>query len=151
MEKDMLILVSDFSTYPSGRDNRDGDFNGSRFRKEVLAPAIKDALARGCRVVVSLANVMSFGSSFLEEAFGGLVRDEKTSKQDIKRVLDVLSGPSENDRYRDAILRWLQGDDSVDLQAAAAEAGTSNNWSTQAERFLRGMRGMRQCKAVANG
>lgn len=107
MGQDMLIAVADFSTYPSGRDSRDGDFNGTRFREEILVPAVKSALADESKVVVSLANVMSFGSSFLEEAFGGLIRDGRFSKVDLKRVLLVDSGPSENDRYRDAILRYI--------------------------------------------
>ena len=107
MGKDMLISVADFSTYPSGRDQNDGEFNGTRFRKDVLVPAVKAALASGSRVVVSLANVMSFGSSFLDEAFGGLVRYEKIPKGDLKRVLFVEPGAAENDRYRDAILRYI--------------------------------------------
>jgi hypothetical protein len=108
MEKDMLIAVADFSTYPSGRDQRDGDFNGTKFRQDVLVPALRDALSRGSKVVVSLANVMSFGSSFLEEAFGGLIRNEKFSKSDIKRTLKVEVGAAENDRYRDAIFRYIE-------------------------------------------
>ena len=74
----------------------------------MLVPALRDAISRGSKVVVSLANVMSFGSSFLEEAFGGLIRNEKFSKTEIKRTLSVEPGPSENDRYREAILRYIE-------------------------------------------
>lgn len=107
MEHDVVILVSDFSTYPSGRNDRDGPDNGERFRKTVLLPAIKAALKSGSRVVVSLANVMSFGSSFLEEAFAGLVRHESVGKADLKRVLHLEPGAAVNERYKDAILRYI--------------------------------------------
>lgn len=104
----MLISIADFSTYPSGRYEKDGDANGTKFRVEILAPAVKKALQNSAKVVVSLANVMSFGSSFLEEAFGGLVREEHFSKRDLQRVLEVDPGAAENVRYRDAILRYIE-------------------------------------------
>lgn len=102
-----MIAIADFSTYPSGRNDVDGDYNGARFRREELVPVIQRAIANGFTVVVSLANVMSFGSSFLEEAFGGLIREENFSKSDIRRVLEIDAGPAENARYREAILRYI--------------------------------------------
>lgn len=107
MENDLEIAIADFAQYPSGRDERDGEFNGARFRTTILAPAVRAALESGSRVIISLSNVMSFGSSFLEEAFGGLVRKEQISRTDLKKVLHIEAGPSQNDRYRDAIYRYI--------------------------------------------
>jgi hypothetical protein len=108
MEQRDMISIAEFSKYPSGRDSKDGEFNGTRFRQDILAPAIRRAIAGGFTVVVSLASVMSFGSSFLEEAFGGLVRKENISKGDLKRVLEVDAGAVENARYKEAILRYIE-------------------------------------------
>jgi|TARA_R100000049_G_C1940400_1_gene84473 hypothetical protein len=107
VENRVLISIADFSTYPSGRDERDGPFNGAKFRETVLKPAFQKAEQTGAKVVVSLSNVMSFGSSFLEEAFGGLVREGIFTKKVIKETLVLEPGSDVNLRYRDAILRYI--------------------------------------------
>lgn len=91
-----------------GRDEKDSEFNGTKFRKTILAPAIREAIESHAKVIISLANVMSFGSSFLEEAFAGLVRKESISKKDLQSVLKIEAGARENERYRDAILRYIE-------------------------------------------
>lgn len=65
-----MISILNFSENPSGRYTTDGPNSGERFRNEVLVPALKT----GMGITVSLDGALGFGSSFLEEAFGGLVR-----------------------------------------------------------------------------
>lgn len=68
----MLISVAkQFSATPAGRYRSDGPFPGEKFRDEILAPALRKS---GEIVVVDLDGTAGYGSSFLEEAFGGLVR-----------------------------------------------------------------------------
>lgn len=69
--KSTIHLVKDFSKEPFGRFPSDGPNSGERFRKEFLVPAIRS----GGQVCVDLSGAY-YGSSFLEEAFGGLVREE---------------------------------------------------------------------------
>lgn len=68
-----MITVSvarDFTRYPSGRYTSNGTTSGQGFRERFLeAP-----LQRGESVTVDLDGTVGYGSSFLEEAFGGLVR-----------------------------------------------------------------------------
>ena len=64
-------VAKEFSRYPAGRYFADGDFTGQAFRTKFLVPALK----RKQQIVVELDGVRGYGSSFLEEAFGGLVRD----------------------------------------------------------------------------
>ena len=98
----LIDVASEFSAYPAGRDDRDGPYNGTRFRDDVLLPRLRDTIAAGGTLVVQLDGVRSFGSSFLEEAFGGLVRSGLSPK-DINEHLELrLDGPG-RDRYISAI------------------------------------------------
>ncbi|MCP3895084.1 MAG: STAS-like domain-containing protein [Bacteroides sp.] len=108
MKDEIMLLVADFSKYPSGRDDLDGSFNGEKYRRTVLIPALNAAIEAKRTVCVSLKGVMSFGSSFLEEAFGGLVRKEGFSKQQLKEVLRIDSGKSNLQRYENAIWTYIQ-------------------------------------------
>ena len=66
-----ITVAKDFAQYPFGRFRTDGDYSGQRFREEFLEKELK----RGADVVtVVLDGARGLGSSFLEEAFGGLVR-----------------------------------------------------------------------------
>ena len=60
----------DFTRFPAGRDLKDGPYCGEVFRDKFLRPS----LDKRTRVRVKLDSALSYGSSFLEEAFGGLVR-----------------------------------------------------------------------------
>lgn len=108
MVESVTIKLSDFSKFPSGRDDNDGDYNGRRYRETILAPAILEAIRTGGRICISLDGVLSFGSSFLEEAFGGLVRHGIASKKDILTVLDIDSGIPSYDRYRNIIFEHIK-------------------------------------------
>lgn len=66
----MINIDREFSPFPAGRYREDGPFSGQAFREDVLAPALKSFP----NVHVSLDGTLGLGSSFLEEAFGGLVR-----------------------------------------------------------------------------
>jgi hypothetical protein len=107
MRQEIMINIADFSAYPSGRDEVDGDYNGTRFRTDYLLPAITEALDSGDKVIVTLDNVKSMGSSFLEEAFGGLVRKEQLNKGQIKSVLEIRTERPSFSRYVDAIWRYI--------------------------------------------
>jgi hypothetical protein len=66
----VIDIGKDFSRYPAGRYQTDGPFNGESFRAKFLEPALKNKE----RITITLDNTAGYGSSFLEEAFGGLVR-----------------------------------------------------------------------------
>lgn len=70
-----LSIAERFSRYPVGRVQADSDYNGTRFRKEFLVPELRK-LGSTDRLEVSFDGLEGAGSSFLEEAFGGLIRIE---------------------------------------------------------------------------
>ena len=65
-----ICIAKDYSRSPAGRYESDGPFSGERFRTAFLVPAIQDKR----NLVIELDGTRGYGSSFLEEAFGGLVR-----------------------------------------------------------------------------
>lgn len=64
----------DFTRYPGPRYRKDGPFSGEEFRERLLEPALRKAVAEREDLVVVLDGVAGYGSSFLDEAFAGLLR-----------------------------------------------------------------------------
>jgi hypothetical protein len=79
-----ISIARDYSETPIGRYLDDSDFNGEKFRETIL----RDALSEG-ELEVDLDGVEGFGSSFLEEAFGGLVRKGYFVKQELHQKLKI--------------------------------------------------------------
>lgn len=63
-------IARDFTRYPSGRKKQNGTTSGEGFREKFL----EEPLSKGEKVVIEFDGTIGYGSSFLEEAFGGLVR-----------------------------------------------------------------------------
>ncbi len=71
-----------FSRFPAGRYLADGPASGERFREDVLRPL----LAQGFDILIQLDDALGYGSSFLEEAFGGLVRGGVAAEELLRRI-----------------------------------------------------------------
>lgn len=82
----VINVARDFSRYPAGRYVDDGPYSGAAFRDGILIPALK----AGELIAVELDGVRGYGSSFLEEAFGGLVRNGFSSDQ-IRQLVTLKS------------------------------------------------------------
>tara|TARA_R110002020_G_scaffold10801_22_gene41093 strand:- start:17021 stop:17338 length:318 start_codon:yes stop_codon:yes gene_type:complete len=65
-----INVARDFSKFPAGRYKAKGKGSGQEFRDKFLVPAL-DAKER---VIIELDGAAGYPPSFLEEAFGGLVR-----------------------------------------------------------------------------
>lgn len=78
-----IEIATDFSDVPAGRYPDDGPFNGQLFRQKHLVPALRSSPP----VTVAFDDTEGFGSSFLEEAFGGLVRKEGFSSAQLSEIL----------------------------------------------------------------
>lgn len=82
-----IDIAEKFSDSPSGRYIDDGDFCGEIFLKTHLLPNI----VKYKKLVLDFSNVLGYGSSFLEEAFGGLVRETGMSKEDFSKKVEIKS------------------------------------------------------------
>ncbi len=87
---DIINVAEDFSRYPAGRYVSDGPYSGEQFRRLFLMPT----LAQQREITIVLDGVRGYGSSFLEEAFGGLVREGYSSEEILSLITIVTSDPS---------------------------------------------------------
>ncbi|MDE3238880.1 MAG: STAS-like domain-containing protein [Paracoccaceae bacterium] len=65
-----IDIARDFSRLPGGRYRRHGKWSGEAFREDLLSPA----LTKGQEVHVIFDGPPGYPPSFIEEAFGGLLR-----------------------------------------------------------------------------
>lgn len=101
MNDTVINVASAFSPAPAGRNYSDGPFPGEKFREELLLPALR----KFERVTVELDGTSGMGSSFLEEAFGGLVRAGFEPAELRRRLHIESSRPS----YPERIWNYIQG------------------------------------------
>lgn len=82
-----IDVGSDFSRVPAGRVRSDGRYSGESFREDCLVPALRKA----DKVRIALDGALGYGSSFLEEAFGGLLRVHDFNLEDISNKIVLES------------------------------------------------------------
>lgn len=82
-----IVVAKEFSPSPAGRYRADGPFPGQKFREELLVPAIREH----DHVVVDMEGMEMSGSSFLDEAFAGLIREHGLSEATLRAKLEVRS------------------------------------------------------------
>lgn len=105
----MLIKVAEFSKTPYGRTDEDGPSNGKRFRIQKLKPAFET----GEEVAIDFNDIAPPGSSFLHEAFGGLIRFENMTLPEITSKLRIISDFS---FYEIQIQKFLEEEERDRLQ-----------------------------------
>lgn len=96
-----IVIAKDFSKTPFGRFMSDSPYSAEKFRKDFLVPALKSGEQE---VVVDFNGLLGVGSSFLEEAFGGLVRKEGLNKTGLQKRLVIKS---EMPFYKEQIERFI--------------------------------------------
>ena len=105
MNRYLLKVATDFSRTPGPRLVTEGPFSGEQFRTNVLWPAYKKAQSQGQILVVDLDGTAGYGTSFLEEAFGGLIRENGVSLEELKKSMEVVS--IENPDFLDEVNGYM--------------------------------------------
>lgn len=90
IDQEITLRVRKFTRYPGPRLKEDGNYSGEEFRDEYLLPKYLEAVKNKVCLHVILEGTKGYASSFLEEAFGGLVR-KGYKKREIRKHLKVHS------------------------------------------------------------
>lgn len=102
-----LYIGKQFSDDPAGRYYTDGDGSGEEFREEILRFLFGNVSGKG-KVVINIdENVEGYGSSFLVEAFAGLVKHGYFSREFIKDHLFLEYSDPDFDFYKNKIYQYL--------------------------------------------
>lgn len=99
-----IVIGKDFSDTPSGRYRDDGPFSGEVFRDDHLVPALKE----NEKVYVDISGVEGYGSSFLEEVFGGLVRLRIYTKSELSEKLKCEAQDKSKACYLERIHAYME-------------------------------------------
>lgn len=105
MEKIEINIREDFSATPGPRYIHEGKFSGELFRKDILFPRVSDAIKNNIPFVVNLDRTAGYGTSFLEESFGGLIRIHNLPYEKIKQLMTLVS--NEEDYLIDDVNEYL--------------------------------------------
>ncbi len=87
MSTKRIKISEDFTPFPAGRFEKDGPHTGEGFRKNILLESIKN----NDKVEIDFDGTLGYGSSFLEEAFGGLIREEGFTRDEILSKVTFIS------------------------------------------------------------
>ena len=101
-----ISVLKDFSRTPGPRYKEEGSFSGEEFRNNILLPKIKEAIIQKKTLLVDLDGVSGYGTSFLEEAFGGLIRVNDIDYKTLKNTLKLKS--EEDDIYIEEIWEYIE-------------------------------------------
>ena len=84
-----IKLSTDFSATPGGRLIEEGDFSGELFRDTLLFKKYEEAEQNNTMLEIDFDDCYGVGTSFLEEAFGGMVR--KYHKHGMLKYLKIVA------------------------------------------------------------
>ena len=101
-----INIAKDFSRCPGARYKREGDFSGEEFREKLLVPALKEAIEMQKKLNIILDGSAGYSTAFIEESFGGLIRIDKFSIEELKNCLIITS--KEDPSYIDDINQYLE-------------------------------------------
>jgi hypothetical protein len=99
-------IAENFSPYTGGRYAKDGSDSGEALRAEIVK-LLREAQQTGGKVIVSLDGAVGYSASFLDEAFGGLVREEGFSKDELAVLLEITNLSPIFNPYRELAKRSI--------------------------------------------
>ena len=97
----------EFSGDPAGRYRSDGGFNGERFREDVLRPLISQLKDNEKLILVIDDDVESYGSSFLTEVFGGMVKYGYITKLSLLDKVEFSFTDPDYEFYKNKAIQYI--------------------------------------------
>lgn len=99
-----LYIGRQFTDDPAGRYYTDGDGSGEEFREEILKPILRYGKAFQLNID---EDVEGYGSSFLVEAFGGLVKHGYFTSDEVMRLINIEFSDSDFEFYSKKIKQYV--------------------------------------------
>ena len=99
-----ISIGKDFSRAPIGRYKSDGAFSGEVFREDILKPALDSYQV----IEIKIDDVEGYGSSFLDEAFGGLIRVHSFTKEELLNRIQIKYELPEFEVYQKLITKYIK-------------------------------------------
>lgn len=104
-----INVVKEYTDKPGARYESQGSNSGEKFRDTILYPKFLEAIAKNERLIVNLDGGYGYGSSFLEETFGGLVRKLKKEKnENYKKVAEIIIISNDNKTWIEKIKKYIK-------------------------------------------
>jgi hypothetical protein len=91
MESVIFKIATEFSKTPGPRYIHEGPNSGELLRTTKFHKLFVDAIQNNKMITVDLDNTAGYGTSFLEEIFGGLIREHHLDYNDIMKHLTIVS------------------------------------------------------------
>lgn len=101
-----LSVQTGLPMLPGGRYISEGKNSAEEFRDTHLAPALKDEDSYD-QVRVDFGGVTDFSAAFLDEAFGGLVRQHKMDGDFLKKRLVICTSEGDMEDYVRMAKRYI--------------------------------------------
>lgn len=104
-----INVVKEYTDKPGARYESQGSNSGQKFRDTILYPKFIEAIEKNETLIVDLDGGYGYGSSFLEETFGGLVRRLKKENNDsYKRVGEIIIISNDNKTWIEKIKGYIK-------------------------------------------
>ena len=85
------IIEKEFTDTPRGRFRERGEHSGEEFRDDVLLKLLEKCIKNDEKLILDLDGTLGYPPSFLEEAFGGLIRKHNYTKEKINNFIEIKS------------------------------------------------------------
>ena len=108
MEK-IINVANDFTPFVGGRYIEDGEGNATEFRQNYLVPLLK----KNQRIIIELDGVAGYPASFIDEAFGGLVRENNFSSEFVLDHIEIRSLNGGYEVTKDLIEEHIKKPDEI--------------------------------------
>lgn len=84
-------IAKEYTDLPGGRYIYMGPHSGEDFRDSVLVNLINECIKNNEQLILDFDGAYGYPPSFIEEAFGGLVRNHNFSYNTLKNILSLIS------------------------------------------------------------
>jgi len=85
----IINIAKEYSSTPGARYITDGPFSGEDFRDNFLEEKYKQCIKNNEKLTINFDGGYGYGTSFLEESFGGLVRKGYDGKQMLEIMIFI--------------------------------------------------------------